>query len=1825
MINGKLESDSTGVTNGVCDSSEGAFTTPTPHSTDEQLPLSAGDFNSPLDSDLHDGDILNGNYVSPGTDVVSAPLTPMSQSSEELAQRPITSDAGISGDKTPSSSKSSVVSAGELVHSPDVEAAAEPGRKADYAVADVRQSASPAKKSAEVGDKTASDAKPANAGEAAVGEASPIVTHSTEVPALQSLGVNRVSVNDESLLRAVEPPEPAASSVEETASFPVSEKHFTLNDEDSQNSIPKVSSIARKAATEQPEETAAEGFTVKLPSATKVEELFPVSNKDITLKDDDSKESTQKLPSAEVARKTPVQPEDFAALGLTAERPSTAEIEELEKRTKSSDVAEMPTEEPATCAETIRKGAIPVTKEVPCKIASDVDDVVGKSPLQIADDRERIDSVSSVSRESQFSNLPQELEDSLVDMRLQMEVQHDAQVATGTQDEGYGGAVAEQEGTSFLPVSKTNEPGKPLTYSDVSDIADRLGEIAVKSAESASADYVENVFDSGKSDVGRACEESNLSAALTGHDIESDDVEKRERDEMLKDSPVVDGQEMGIGRSDDEGMMIGTKHDHEDDDDDGGLSDVTDKVDSTADDVDEDATSSQVAPRSVKMQEAARGKPAGGATGSAVVCARPSKRSVTRSSSDGSAQEDAAPEVPRVEEKEVLEDSAILGGEELGLEHSATEEEIARTENDDISVVADSKNLDSRPSDVDFRGTATLQPSEEASTSHVKVAGSAPDFPCSVASKTRDELPTVSQQDEAGLKGSDRTEPPRVDTRQTEAGQSGVRSREVRRQTDANDDKVSATQEPRSAVGAVAKGESEGSGVGSMSKAVKTGLMAVVAAPYLAGVAIADALKSDSQPATSHSHISHDQRRTESSRTLTEEPIRIPLVGEQKKVVSGFVEDKPSRSSEPDLQRCLDQDLVRHPPHHRSEIEFQQPLVDQKTEVAGAKQPVSSESLDDGAVHLTVKTEPLLPVVASTQPSEMPAALSLPAAVSSQSSALISDTVPSPMQTVSPAADAEVSKEPTAASVPLVTRTVQATVSTAASPVPSASPTDASPSTTVSSDLFEVPLQSTGPDFDSIQRSTKTSKDSVFTLASTVSPVAFSQPELITTQSTIPPTEPFSDISKLAEESLNLSLPTPAVDSTFVPRLPVTPQDSAVTVSPTQQFTVFVQSTTITKLPAEATLPSIPSTGTQTQEARPVLSHPYTVTSQSTDQTVVVAASVLPCVTSKEVDQPSSTNAELAALTAHSSTVPTTSLAETVQSIVPSTQPLAETTESTVAIGTSSLTPASTSVTAGLVAPSDNANATVTSTTGSSLMMSQLPVVSSAQQPDITLPSVPAASAVSKLYPKPSVVKPSETLPISSTLESVADEVMDKQAEKSTADYSAAELQESLNKQKRVEDDDEAIHIVPNDGRTPTPATEDEVSSSDRTRSPFHDDDSGKSSVTGSVKKALRVGLMGAVGAPVLAGMAIADALRSKSNKKEMQGPEAARSAQGLHTDNAVISQGQLEPVNVDFGNHGIQSRDDEEELSKSVRSAGQPVDIASAVVGTDRGFGDAQAAFQTHELQPRVRERDVDIELHTGKELKHKAEMPASEPVPTNEVGDMADTSLPPGLSLSEVLLSPLYDQQHNCFVDPKTGRQISLASAVQLGLVDGSRKVIADLRSGEVISILEALDRGIIDRETGMVSVDGETTVPLNEALASGLIMDDADSDLLEMAATAGDRVWNEATDAGELHPTVRPQSSRQPFRPLKLVQLLDLGLYSPISGEFRDPRSAVSLSLADAIRFLLLDKDSVVINDPQSEEVFHSLLIAKDLMLCLQLYVVYFTETAAQYSDKHSVKYL
>ena len=869
---------------------------------------------------------------------------------------------------------------------------------------------------------------------------------------------------------------------------------------------------------------------------------------------------------------------------------------------------------------------------------------------------------------------------------------------------------------------------------------------------------------------------------------------------------------------------------------------------------------------------------------------------------------------------------------------------------------------------------------------------------------------------------------------------------------------------------------------------------------------------------------------------------------------------------------------------------------------------------------------------------------------------------PVPMQAMDTSVSAgQLSRYDVDSTVPLM-ETQQATLQTVAVTAPSVPPTDSSlssvalsqplsvtahsPTPSVASKEIAPSVQPTEPSKEPVQplpmQTTDTIVSTEETLQATLQTVALTAPSL-------PPTD--SSLSSMALRQplmVTAHSPTPSVVSKEIapvveptePSKEPVPMQTTDTIASAGQLSWHdVDSNVPSKETPQASLqtvaltaPSVPPTDSSLSSV--ALSQPLLVTAHSPTPVVAskeIAPSVQPTEPSKEAVQPIPSTAAL------------TELSSEAEQGVPLTQPFTVTTEAVVTSAASTqafvpVGPVSSLVDSSQATLSTTSTVATASSTSSAGMLEEgsgLSVAASTRGRQVTSQStVPSVESDITPHLKPSI-EPSEVSQLSQipVSEETGDgfivnetaSLQDGQTDGLPVDSSNATSpslvsQELLSEENKTEVDDETSEqlqhykqrVVTDTGRSSTALME-----LDEERSELSNDqaenmsgrvqpenqlrDSAPSSLAGSVKTAVQVGLLGLVGAPVLAGKAIADALRSKP--EEGQGVQTTRSVQDLSTDDVIVSRRELEPADNDFKRHKVRLQETDVDsditalhtgVASSDQTSASPV-IVSSDAHTDHKYIDTQAAF------PPIDNRDTDGDRRklqeVGKEVRDEPEIGANQPVVAEELQNdfgrgIQSTSLP-GLSLSEALLSPLYDQQHNCFIDPTSGRRISIALAIQLGLIDGNKKVIADLSSGEVISVLEALSRGIIDSETGMVSVDGEACVPLNEALASGLIMDDTDGDLLEMAAsigTGGGRVWNEETDIGESQRsdgTLR-QSLRQPSRPMKLVQLLDLGLYNPVSGEFRDPRSSDSLSMADAIRYHLLDKNSMVINDPQSEEV-------------------------------------
>ena len=536
------------------------------------------------------------------------------------------------------------------------------------------------------------------------------------------------------------------------------------------------------------------------------------------------------------------------------------------------------------------------------------------------------------------------------------------------------------------------------------------------------------------------------------------------------DSPKYDHHVDGIEDEDEEDVF---RHD-----------DDVDKVDSATDDSD-DITSSQVAPRSVKMQEAVKSRPSS-STASTVVCTRPSRGSGTRTSKtstgdDGLPETVVSAEVPYGDESDKKTESddhlkphgkeldtpgdsgerisgSQYGGEGVDFtdrdqsdltdeqccdrapedvsceEHmanfqtfpvenvpsrtvdetldTAVRHEDEAVESGQRSSVMDNQSIassseDLRPSEsVEGDRTVSINLPEEAV--HASLPGKVVGYEQGLLESSRqDDLPSTSQKDVKVHDESDGTMMEKADSRGTGAELTVLRPWEIRQQVEATDDHR--RPQDTDAVGVkppVLKGKTGDTGVQSVSDAVKTGVLAVVAAPVVAGMAVADALRSATSKLRSQTH--NDQYVGEKTRNLTDIEQRILLDDGNHAFESHVEEDLPSQPDRDTKQlprfagdnSVVAAARVSLPASVSADVtgdsqvcDFQQPFTDQTSLLTELG---SAEGYESRSTQSSVEIEAPLPVVASFQPSQVTTVNTVPFVTSDTPAAVSLAVKPTP-------------------------------------------------------------------------------------------------------------------------------------------------------------------------------------------------------------------------------------------------------------------------------------------------------------------------------------------------------------------------------------------------------------------------------------------------------------------------------------------------------------------------------------------------------------------------------------------------------------------------------------------------------------------------------------------------------------------------------------------------------------------------------------------------------------------------------------------------------------
>ncbi|XP_076765738.1 dystonin-like protein short stop isoform X1 [Xylocopa sonorina] len=183
--------------------------------------------------------------------------------------------------------------------------------------------------------------------------------------------------------------------------------------------------------------------------------------------------------------------------------------------------------------------------------------------------------------------------------------------------------------------------------------------------------------------------------------------------------------------------------------------------------------------------------------------------------------------------------------------------------------------------------------------------------------------------------------------------------------------------------------------------------------------------------------------------------------------------------------------------------------------------------------------------------------------------------------------------------------------------------------------------------------------------------------------------------------------------------------------------------------------------------------------------------------------------------------------------------------------------------------------------------------------------------------------------------------------------------------------------------------------------------------------------------------------------------------------------------------------------------------------------------------------------------------------------------------VSLREAIAKPLVDRNVGNMVDPKTGKKIPFFEAVKLNLIKGRPAVTpSDLSSvdgQEGMTIREAVEVGLLDPATCEVR-DPTTnqTFKLNEAIEVGLIdpnsisirdpVNDEVSSLQEVLESGGTVDVEDAFVKGLVVPESR--------KPISLEAAIRKGLYEEETGKIKDTLTGQSIDVDESVRRGIID---------------------------------------------------
>lgn len=178
--------------------------------------------------------------------------------------------------------------------------------------------------------------------------------------------------------------------------------------------------------------------------------------------------------------------------------------------------------------------------------------------------------------------------------------------------------------------------------------------------------------------------------------------------------------------------------------------------------------------------------------------------------------------------------------------------------------------------------------------------------------------------------------------------------------------------------------------------------------------------------------------------------------------------------------------------------------------------------------------------------------------------------------------------------------------------------------------------------------------------------------------------------------------------------------------------------------------------------------------------------------------------------------------------------------------------------------------------------------------------------------------------------------------------------------------------------------------------------------------------------------------------------------------------------------------------------------------------------------------------------------------------------------ISLCEALLKGLYDEKTGLFMDPKSGKRLTIAQSLARNLIDPTSVQMKDPSTGRYksISLLEATETGLINGENSQI-LHGTSRITLKEAFDMGVLCDTNAPISIQRAIHQG--LYDAKT--GKIH-------DNKSDRKITVLEATRKFIINPQLPCYFDEHEEQLLSLGEACRARIIDRREGVFKEPASD---------------------------------------